>query len=295
MSVTPEHRRDWSGLAKNTPNAPVAVLGIPFDSAVSFRQGASHAPARIRQYSHFVTPITEEGNSLDHVSVYDYGNVERDLDWERYFSSVENAAKTALKHPFALFLGGDHSVTIPLHRAFNDTLGKSFGILHLDAHTDLCDTYMGSRWSHACTERRALELSHMKPEHLVFIGIRSWEASEIDFLRANPGITVHSARSTHVNGGEAVAADAVAKLRHLDAVYLTLDIDVLDPAYAPGTGTPESGGLTSRQLIELLRLVFAELPIKAMDIVEVAPPLDHSDITSVAALKIIYEVFGWVK
>jgi agmatinase len=91
-----------------------------------------------------------------------------------------------------------------------------------------------------------------------------------------------------------VAEDVVSQLEGLDAIYFSLDIDGLDPAYAPGTGTREAGGLYTRQLLSFLRIIFARLPVRALDLVEVAPPLDHADITSLAAIKIIYEVFGWV-
>jgi agmatinase len=135
----------------------------------------------------------------------------------------------------------------------------------------------------------------MKPEHLVFCGIRAYVEEEVIFLKENPAITVHSARNMHQRGIEAVAQDVVARLSGLSSIYLTLDIDCLDPAFAPGTGTPEAGGLTTRQLLEFLRLVFAALPIRAMDIVEVSPPLDYSDITTWAAIKVIYETFGWLQ
>lgn len=295
MSAQPAHRRVWSGLATGGASAPVAILGIPFDAAVSFRPGASHAPERLRMFSSHVTPITEEGIGLRPGMIHDYGDVERDLDWARYFDAVTQAALESLAHPFTLFLGGDHSVTIPLHRAFDQVIGKPFGILHIDAHPDLCDTFEGHRWSHACTERRALELPNVTPEGLVFCGIRSWEQQELDLLAHNPGIGMHSARSIHQRGIEAVAQSVIEQLSRFEAIYLTLDIDCLDPAYAPGTGTPEAGGLTSRQLLEFLRLIFEKLPIRAMDIVEVSPPLDYSDITTVAALKVIYEVLGWVQ
>ena len=295
MSVQPAHRRVWSGLTVASDAASVGILGVPFDGAVSFRPGAAHAPDRIRLFSQHATPISEEGHPLDQISVRDYGDVARDLDWARYFNSVTAAALQPLTHPFTLFLGGDHSVTIPLQRAFDQVVGQPFGILHIDAHPDLCDTFEGHRWSHACTERRALELANVRPENLVFCGIRSWEQQELDLLAEQPSIGMHSARSLHQRGVEAVAADVVEQLARVGAIYLTLDIDCLDPAYAPGTGTPEAGGLTSRQLLEFLRIVFAKLPIRAMDIVEVSPPLDYSDITTVAALKVIYEVFGWLQ
>ena len=117
----------------------------------------------------------------------------------------------------------------------------------------------------------------------------------MSFLALHPEIGVHTARDVYRRSIEAVAEDVVAQLKDVDAVYFSLDIDGLDPAYAPGTCLPEPGGPSTRELLELLRVVFARLPVRALDIVEVAPPLDHSDITSFAATKTIYEVFGWVK
>ena len=209
------------------------------------------------------------------------------------FQTVEERAAEALRHPLALFLGGDHSVTIPLMRAFNRVVDGPFGVLHFDAHPDICDTYEGHRWSHACTERRALELSGLEAEHLVFVGLRSFMEEEWDFLKEHPEITFFTARQCYRRGIEEIAEEVVEKLRGVPAVYFTLDIDGLDPAYAPGTGTPEGGGLTTRDLLELVRVVFQELPVRAMDVVEVSPPLDQADITSFAALKVIYEAW-WV-
>lgn len=294
MSIIPAHRKPWSGLATGGADAPVAVLGIPFDSATSYRKGAAEAPDRIRRNTHFISPTTESGLILDDFQLCDYGNVERDLNWERYFEGVTAAAGEVLKHPFALFIGGDHSVGIPLLNAFSQQSSEPFGILHIDAHPDLVDEFDGHRWSHACTERRALEYPHVQPDNLVFCGIRSYVEEEIHFLHDHPEITVHSARDMHRRGMEDVAQAVIQQLKGLSSVYLTLDIDCLDPAYAPGTGTPEAGGLTTRELLEFLRLIFHALPVRAMDIVEVAPPLDYSDITTWAAIKVIYEVFGWL-
>jgi agmatinase len=294
MSAAPAHRKPWSAMAVDRDDAPVGILGVPFDDAVSFRKGTAQAPERIRRNTPFVAPITEEGLILSGFAVHDYGDVERDLNWERYFATVTEGAAEVLKHPFALFIGGDHSVSIPLIKAFSQQVAHDFGVLHLDAHTDLADSYEGHPWSHACTERRVLEYPHMRPEHLVFCGVRAYVEEEVIFLHENPAITVHSARSIHQRGIEVVAQDVIARLAGLSSVYLTLDIDCLDPAFAPGTGTPEAGGLTTRQLLEFLRLIFAALPIRAMDIVEVAPPLDYSDITTWAAIKVIYETFGWL-
>lgn len=295
VAILPAHRRLWSGLSSDDPAAEIGVLGVPFDNATSYRKGAFFAPAKIREITPHVTAGTEEGPRLAGLRVRDYGDVSADLDWERYFATVEAKAAQVLRHPFALFLGGDHSVTIPLVAAFSRKVTGRFGVVHFDAHPDLMDEFEGHRWSHACTERRVLELPNVETRHLVFVGLRSWIDDERAFLAAHPEIGVHTARDVYRRGIDAVAQDVIAQLGGVDAVYFTLDIDGLDPAYAPGTGTPEAGGLSTRELLEFLRLLFAHLPIRALDIVEVAPPLDCADITSFAAVKVIYEVLGWVK
>jgi agmatinase len=297
-SLHPPHRYLWSGLisgdAASLTAAEVGVLGVPFDGAVSFRRGTAFAPAKLRELSSHQAPCAEEGQPLS-LRVRDYGDVPADLEWLRYFQTVEDRAAEVLQHPLALFLGGDHSVTIPLMRAFDRAVGGPFGVLHFDAHPDLCNTYEGHRWSHACTERRALELSGLEPRHLIFVGLRSFMQEEWDFLRDHPEITCYTARQCYQRGIEEITKKVVNSLRGVPAVYFTLDIDGLDPAYAPGTGTPEGGGLTTRDLLELARVVFQELPVRALDVVEVAPPLDQSDITSFAALKVIYEAWGVVQ
>jgi agmatinase len=127
------------------------------------------------------------------------------------------------------------------------------------------------------------------------VGVRSFCQEERDVLEAHPEISYYTARQCHQRGIEAIAAEVVERLQDVEAVYFTLDIDGLDPAFAPGTGIPEGGGLSTRDLLELVRVVFEKLPIRALDVVEVAPPLDHSDITAFAALKVIYEVWGVVQ
>ena len=290
----PPHRDLWSGLASDDPAAEVGILGVPFDGAVSFRRGTAFAPTRLRELTPHLAHCTEEGQPLN-LRVRDYGDVPPDLDWPRYFQVVEDRALEVLRHPQALFLGGDHSVTIPLMRAFDQAVDGPFGILHFDAHPDLCDVFEGHRWSHACTERRALELSGLEPQHLIFVGLRSFVREEWDFLKEHPEITCYTARQCYQRGIEAITEELVEGLRGVPSIYFTLDIDGLDPAYAPGTGTPEGGGLATRDLLELVRRVFQELPVRAMDVVEIAPPLDASDITSLAALKVIYEAWGVIQ
>lgn len=290
IAVRPSHRQPWSGLAVQDGMAHVSVLGVPFDGAVSFRRGASQAPSAMRRLTPHMAPCASEGEPLM-LRVKDYGDVPADLDWVRYFEHVERRAARALEHPLATFLGGDHSVTIPLMKAFSGAVGGSFGVVHFDAHPDLCDEFEGHRWSHACTARRALELPGLQPSNLVFVGLRSFLPEEWEYLNMQREITTYTARQCYLQGIESIARCIAGRLAGVQAVYVTLDVDGLDPAHAPGTGTPEGGGLTTRDLLELVRRIFQELPVRALDVVEVAPPLDHSDITSVAALKCIYEAW----
>jgi agmatinase len=293
-SHSPPHRDLWSGLISDDPAAEVGVLGVPFDGAVSFRRGTAFAPSKLRELTPHLAPCAEEGQPLT-IRVRDYGDVPPDLEWPRYFDDVEERAMEVLQHPLALFLGGDHSVTIPLMRAFHRSVDGSFGVVHFDSHPDLFDAYEGHHWSHACTERRVLELSGLDPQHLLFVGLRSLCEEEWDFLKAHPKIPYYTARQCYQRGMEAIAEEVVERLQGVEGVYFTLDIDGLDPAHAPGTGTPEGGGPTTRDLLELVRVVFQRLPVQALDVVEVAPPLDHSDITAFAALKVIYEVWGVIQ
>lgn len=279
-------------MTRDLEAASICVLGVPFDLAVSYGKGAALAPEKIRSLSRYMPATTETGLHLERIRVYDAGDVALDLNWERYFKTVEEEALKLLRAgKFGLFLGGDHSVTIPLQRAFKRCQGNAkIGVIYLDAHCDLCDSFDGHHWSHACTGRRMLE--HVcTARDLTLVGTRSYEMEELDFIRAHPEITIIHARDVY-SRGPAAAWDALKRYSDYDAVYLSLDIDVLDPAFAPGTGTPEPGGLSSRELMELVRQICTRVPVRAMDVVEVSPGLDQADITSWAALKIIYEVFG---
>ncbi len=296
MTRLVEHRSDWSGMVRQDDGAEIGVLGIPFDNAVSWRTGARHAPQRIRSITPHLAAVTEEGTPLD-VRLKDYGDVEYDLNWERFFASTETVAAEIItsRHKLALFLGGDHSVGIPLFKAFARSFTGPVGYIQFDSHPDLADIFEGHPWSHATTARRNLEQSNLSPKHVAFVGLRSFLTEELDYYATHPELGWHTARSIYQRGVEAVARDVIAQMQHVDAVYLSLDIDGIDPACTPGTGTPEHGGPTTRECIEFLHLIFAELPVKVMDIVEVSPPLDISDVTSLAALKVMYEVFGFVQ
>ena len=290
--------KPWGELNTSAPEeAKVCIMGIPFDGAVSCGKGSALAPEKIRALSRYLPATTETGKILGSLKVYDLGDVAVDLDWNRYYQEVEKQAYELMKKGnFSLFIGGDHSVTIPLHRAFGtyskETGKNKIGIIHFDSHGDICDTYDNHKWSHACTERRAVE-DVITPGDLAYVGLRSFEVEELEFFEAHPEVLVMKAYDVFKDGYLACYKKLEEKFKGYDALYFTLDIDVVDPAFAPGTGTPEAGGLTSREILELVKLIVGNLPVKAMDIVEVSPPLDQeNDITSWLALKIIYEVFG---
>lgn len=286
--------------ADDINDAKICILGIPFDGAVSLSKGAAKAPQRIRELSVDLSDTTDEWVPIKDGLLYDAGDMHPDLNWERYYAAVEQEAYRLMKTgSFCLFIGGDHSVTIPLHRAFGTyqmerpmNQKPKIGIIHFDAHYDLCDEYDGHKWSHACTEARALENGVIGPEDLAFIGVRVAELDELELIRENPGITTITAMDVHDKGIAYVTEVLSEKFAGYDAIYFTLDIDGLDPAFAPGTGTPVMGGVTAIQLIKTFRWIIRNLPVKAMDIVEVAPDLDVNDVTSWAALKIIHELFS---
>jgi len=170
---------------------------------------------------------------------------------------------------------------------------EPFGIIHIDAHFDFCDDIRGDRYSHGSTERRALELDNVNGiEDIFFLGVRSIESDELDFFNEH-NVQVMSAKEIAKKGADAAVKQVKKQLGHLKQIYLTIDIDCLDPAYAAGTGTPQFGGLTSRELLTILEGLF-ELPIIGMDIVEAAPCLDLSLTAIFAARKIITEVCGFL-
>lgn len=274
--------------------ADVCILGIPFDGAASVGKGAALAPEAIRKCTEVLPPVNSAGKRFPNIRIYDRGDVEFSLDWPKFYQTVEEEALKLLQSgKFCIFIGGDHSVTIPLSNAFAKYQeGKKIGFIHFDSHPDLCDEYEGSKWSHACPLRRVLE-AHITPRDLAQVGIRSYESEEIDFFDQHPELLVIKAHDIFLNGYQKAIDQLAANFKGYDAIYITLDVDVLDPAYAPGTGTPEAGGLSSGELMEIINQLFDKLPVAAMDIVEIAPPLDTvNQITSWAGAKIIYEVLA---
>ncbi len=286
----------WAGLNNPdlaTAEADVAIFGIPFDGSVSFRSGAKDAPDALRNITYTISPTTEEFQSFADLGIKDLGNITGSTRDAVFAQARALTADLVRTNTFFIMIGGDHSVTIPVHQGIDDALDEPFGIIHIDAHFDLCNDHGGDRFSHGATERRALELKNLKGiEDIFFLGIRSIESDELEFFNAN-SVQVVSAKDIAQNGTATALTRLKKQLGHLNKIYLTLDIDCLDPAYAPGTGTPQFGGLTSRELLELVEGIF-DLPVMGMDIVEVAPKLDDTLTSVFAARKLVTEVFGFI-
>ena len=285
----------WREIAtENADTADVNIMGITFDGAASVGKGAAMGPEQIRKCTEVLPPVNQTGQFFRELRVYDAGDVEFSLNWHKYYGDVEAKAAELLETgKFCIFLGGDHSVTIPLSKAVRKVHpDQKIGFVHFDSHPDLCDEYEDSKWSHACPLRRVVE-DVITPGDLAQVGIRSYEYEEIEFFAEHPELTVIKAYDIFQEGYKAAAEKLVEKFADYDFVYITLDIDALDPAFAPGTGTPEAGGLSSRELMYIINELMNRTPVKAMDIVEVSPPLDtENQITSWAAAKVIYEVFA---
>jgi agmatinase len=297
----------WGGLDgenRSLQDAQVAVLGIPFDSAACFRRGSAFGPQKIREMSKRCHPLTERFVDTSGLKVCDLGDVDVDaLDIPTTYARIDRQVQDIV-HAGAtpIVLGGDHSITFPVVRALHNhhaprnnhhASHQPMGVIWFDAHPDLMHTYDGSKYSHACPLRRILELEHVQPEHVVMIGIRKVEPPEYEFMQETGIYFVHASEVAR-HPADAIAEGIRQRLAGVPRVYWSFDIDVLDPAFAPGTGVPTPAGLTTRQLFDLA-YALRDLPLTGMDVVEVAPPFDHADITSFAAATLVMEMFGVIK
>lgn len=270
----------------------VAVLGVPYDGAVTNRPGARHGPREVRNASSMMRSIhpTTRVNPYDLVRVGDGGDVpftrvyepeSAHDDIERFVSRFTSAGVVPLA------VGGDHSVSLPLLRgAVSD---GPVGLVHIDAHTDTWDEFMGSRYSHGAPFRRAVEEGLIDPARTIQIGIRGAQNSTEGWdFSASSGMRVVFMEEVSRAGVEKVAEEAI-RLMDGSPTYLSFDIDSIDPAFAPGTGTPEVGGLTSVETLSLLRGLRG-LDLIGADVVEVAPPFDPTGNTSLLAATVVYEL-----
>lgn len=274
------------------PRADVAVLGVPFDAGVTFRPGARFGPAAVREVSRLLRPFHPalDVAPFEAAQVVDAGDVAcNPFDIGEAVDAVERHADRLMAEGARLVtLGGDHTVALPLLRSAARRHGP-VALLHLDAHLDTWDTYFGAAYTHGTPFRRAFEEGLLDTDAVTHVGIRGPLFAATDLPDdARMGFAIVNAADVMRRGVDEVVGMLRERIGDRP-VYVSVDIDVLDPAHAPGTGTPEAGGLTSRELLELLRGL-AGTRLVGADVVEVAPPYDHADITAFAASHVAYDL-----
>ena len=272
--------------------AEVAILGVPFDSGVVYRPGARFGPAAIRAGSRLLRPFNAWTGALPFArQVADAGDVAcTPFSIDQAIGEIERAA-TALAPRAAhlLALGGDHTVALPLLRAAARRTGR-LALVHFDAHLDTWNTYFGgARYTHGTPFRRAAEEGLLDLARSVHVGTRGPQFSAGDLADDRRlGFHLIDGRAIDERGAAAIVGEIQERVGEA-AVYLSFDIDLLDPAFAPGTGTPEAGGWSSREAIAVVRGLQG-VRLVGGDVVEVAPAYDHAEITAIAAANVAYEV-----
>jgi agmatinase len=298
MEMWMKDRQPWFDLHDGSLEEPgVAVLGLPFDGGVGFRPGAAEAPARLREISRTSDALNREGRPVEGLTLRDFGDVAaadgegKPLSQADYLEAARRRLKELPGDAFTLALGGDNSVSIPCIQSFAARHGSDAGILWFDAHADLFASYDGNPDSHACALRRALDLTGIAPERAVLLATRSFSREEERFIRERRVELITAAEWGRSGPGE-VAARAAGRLEGATAVYLAVDIDGFDASCAPGTGYPMPGGVAGEPFFAALGELFRLLPIRSMDLTEVAPPLDHNDLTSFLAVQVVLEALA---
>ncbi len=288
---------DTAELRRRAPD--VAILGIPFDDRVSYRPGARFGPRAIRQATstgggHSLALGVEPFRILD---VVDAGDADIVPAWPERGHAVafQRVLEVMSSGAVPMILGGDHSITWPVVSAVAQTIApRRVGMIHFDAHADTADNESGVRTGHGTPMRRLIESGAIDGRALVQVGLRGyWPPPAVfDWMRGQ-GMRWHLMREVEERGIDAVVDDAMTEvLQYADMVYLSIDIDVVDPGMAPGTGTPEPGGLLTRELLRAVRRIASSVPICGMDVMEVAPPYDHAEVTAMVAHRCVLETIS---
>nr|WP_294550863.1 agmatinase [uncultured Rhodopila sp.] len=289
MAGTPTYSipPSFLGIARSGPDAGFVIAGIPMDIGTTNRSGTRDGPAAIRRASRMLT----DGDHPEHrveparMNVSDIGDLRLALgDIQASLGAIQTQAEP-IGHLIAL--GGEHSITLPLLRALTRRLGHPAALLHFDAHVDTWPDNFGQAYAHGSPFYHAINEGLVDPHRMIQIGIRSPVQTDVMDWTLSRGVTVVSAQDVHASTPATVAARIMEVIGDSPA-YLSFDIDALDPAFAPGTGTPEIGGLASWQAQAILRRL---KPIRfvGMDMVEVSPAFDVSEITALAAATMVWE------
>ena len=280
--------------AEDVGHVDVGVLGVPFDSGVTYRPGARFGPSAVREASRLLQGYNQfqDVSPFDVQQVADLGDVNANpFEVDEALTSIEHRANDLADDGTRLVtIGGDHTIALPLLRAISRVHGP-VALLHFDAHLDTWDTYFGQRYTHGTPFLRAYEEGLLLAEHVSHVGTRANLHRRSDLDRDKGiGFRIVSSIDVAERGVAEVVGSLVAQIGDMP-VYVSIDIDVLDPAHAPGTGTPESGGLTSREMTQILRGL-SGLNVVGADVVEVSPSYDWAQLTGLAASTLMYELIS---
>lgn len=279
------NRPSFSGYKSDIKNSKYIVFGVPYDATTSYRPGTRDGPAAIREaslniesYSYF------SKKDMIEVRIHDLGDIILTGSQQNKLSQISVILKQILLwNKIPVMLGGEHSISIPVR----DHINTNTLFIIIDAHGDLREEYLDNTYSHACITKRWLDV--IKPEQIIQIGIRGQSLEEFEFLETNPELLQLSSYDIHQNGLKWGISILKEKIQTFDQIYVSVDIDGFDPAYAPGTGTPEPMGLSPFQVFNFIHQI-PQSKIVGMDLVEVNPGYDSSGITSVLAAKTLFEL-----
>lgn len=283
MNIIRNQQDNFSGFIgslKSYNEADIVIVGAPMDYTVSFKPGSRFGPQRIREMSlglETYSPYLDR--DLQDKKIYDFGDLELPFgNVEKSLEIIGQAAQEIIQdNKMPVFIGGEHLISFPVIEKIAEKYNDDLVVLHFDAHTDLRNQYMEETNSHATVIKKVANI--MDPKNIYQFGIRSGLKEEFQWAKKNSNLFI-----------EDVFEPLYGILKHIKSrpIYITIDIDVLDPAFAPGTGTPESGGISFKELLKSIHLL-KDLNVVGMDLVEVLPMGDPGDITSIAACKIIRE------
>ncbi len=306
---------DWRGSFEKLPwatddeslraaNADIAIVGAPLDEGTSSRPGARFGPRAIRMAptawsSDYAWSIQLDVEPYEHVTVVDAGDAPIvPTRFERGLRVIhEKVFRVASAGPIPIVLGGDHSITYPsVAGVARHVWPRKVGVIHFDAHADTGSDQWGNLYGHGEPMRRLIEEGWVAGPNFVQVGLRGYwpEKDNWGWMREQ-GLRWHTMVEIEDRGSEAVIADAITEaLDGPDCIYLSVDIDVVDPGMAPGTGTPESGGMLARELLRAVRQIVGAVDLVGMDVVEVSPPYDNAEVTAILAHRTVMEAISAV-
>jgi agmatinase len=296
-AADPDDRASWTG-------AGAAIIGAPFDGGTSHRPGTRFGPQALRTTDYLphdgMRPSLALGvDPLVALGVVDLGDVEMPSgETERSLAALEErVTSVASAGVLPVILGGDHTIALPDVTGVARHVGWGrVAVIHFDAHADTGDTQMGSLYGHGTPMRRLIESGACRGDRFIQIGLRGyWPEPETLAWMAEQRMRSFEMSEIVARGLDVVLDEALALAADdCDAVFLSVDVDVVDPGAAPGTGTPEPGGLSSRQLLDAVRRIAMESNLAGLDVVEVSPPYDHAEITAYLGNRVVLEALGGV-